>query len=252
MSPIEPLSEDLKKALDEAQWPEAPADLEARQLPVLTAAWSAMAAAAPAPVPSPAGGGLRRLFGSMGVWSTAAALVVGGAGGAWLHRELTSPPTVPVVAPLPAAPPPTVAPPEPQPSEIVPTEVSPPPEPTPQREREREREQPRRVTPVAAPAPSTLEAEQQLLDTARTAFLRREPERAMPVLDEYARKFPRGALSEEHDALRIQGLCLLGRGAQATELARVFRQRHPNSVFLETVELSLKSLARPADSGPTE
>jgi hypothetical protein len=58
---------------------------------------------------------------------------------------------------------------------------------------------------------------------------------ALRPLDEHARRFPRGRLEEERDALRIQTLARLGEGSRASELAREFSVRFPESPLLGAV-----------------
>ena len=65
---------------------------------------------------------------------------------------------------------------------------------------------------VAAP----FSAELELLQRAQTAYTRHEFSGALTLLAEHARRFPRGHLAEERDALRVR--CLLGAGRRARRI----------------------------------
>jgi hypothetical protein len=239
MSDLEPLSVELKRQLDAAEgaWPAPPPELADRLLPNLRTAWAAHAAVLPpggAPMPATAA---KRLFGSVGALSTAAALVVGAVGGAALHAVMSDHPTI---APAPApVPPPVEAPPAPPvaaepaaPERVAPEPVAPKPI-----------ARPRAAVPPLTAAPvSSLAAEQNLLDGARTAVLRGEPQLALPLLEQYRREHPRGALAEEHAALEVQALALAGRRDEAVAAAKRFHAAWPDSMFAESVDLALSEM----------
>jgi hypothetical protein len=79
------------------------------------------------------------------------------------------------------------------------------------------------------PAPSAamrdgLSDEVAILSRAETELHAGRFESALKALDEHERRFPRGALTEERTAARIQALCALGRTAEAdAQLARLAR-----------------------------
>ncbi len=92
--------------------------------------------------------------------------------------------------------------------------------------------------PVAsAPAPrgDDLAAERAALDVARTALGRGDGANALAACDEHARRYPRGALSEEREAIAVQALVLEHRGADARARAERFRKTHPRSILLPAV-----------------
>lgn len=96
-------------------------------------------------------------------------------------------------------------------------------------------------TPLDASAPddasagSTLAAENRLLAQARAALIEGEPSRALGRLDEHARRFPDGVLSEERQALRAVALCEAGREAEGDAAARAFLRAHPQAALAERV-----------------
>jgi hypothetical protein len=57
----------------------------------------------------------------------------------------------------------------------------------------------------------------------------------MTALDEHARRFPRGALSEERDAARVLALCAQGRAPDARASASAFVAANPRSPFAAQV-----------------
>jgi len=62
-----------------------------------------------------------------------------------------------------------------------------------------------------------LAAEVALLSRATRDLRAGRPADALTALDEYRRKFPKGLLSEEQRAARVQALCALGRFSEAKE-----------------------------------
>jgi hypothetical protein len=68
-------------------------------------------------------------------------------------------------------------------------------------------------------------------DVTRGAFAR-----ALEVIAEHTRRFRRGSLVEEREALRVKALAGIGRHEEAQRAASAFRARFPHSVFLATFE----------------
>jgi hypothetical protein len=88
-------------------------------------------------------------------------------------------------------------------------------------------------TPDAA---SSLAAERHLLDEARQALARGEPQTGMKPLGLHAKRFPRGVLTEEREALAVRLLAALGNQTAAIERAQRFHARFPNSLFIPAVD----------------
>jgi RNA polymerase sigma-70 factor (ECF subfamily) len=87
-----------------------------------------------------------------------------------------------------------------------------------------------------APARSTepdadarLAEETRRLTAARTALDAGRPGLALEVLQAHARDFPRSPLAEARGALRVEVLCVQGKGAQARGEAQVLLRHHPES-----------------------
>lgn len=93
------------------------------------------------------------------------------------------------------------------------------------------------AAPVASrPSPSaSLADETRSLDAARKALAAGEPSRALTLLDDHARRFPRGGLALEAEVLRIEALAQSGNRTAAASRARAFVARHPSSVFTPRV-----------------
>jgi type IV secretory pathway VirB10-like protein len=99
-------------------------------------------------------------------------------------------------------------------------------------------EEPRPSAPSAPSAPSKTEAtraELRLLRQARAAVARGDFAGAMAPITEHARRFKKGRLVEEREALRIKALAGLGRTEEARRAAASFRARFPRSVLLPAV-----------------
>jgi hypothetical protein len=174
-----------------------------------------------------------------GLVPLAVAFLVGGAtGGAAVHfgtaprervvvNERSAPPSVPAaVAPSapPEAPTPSVAP--TQARHLVPAASAPP-------------------TTSAGPSAAQFAAERKVLDAARLAFARGEPEAALRELDAHARDFPRGSLSEEREALGVRALAEAGRRDEASARSARFKARFPGSLLLPVVEAVTREAPRP-------
>jgi outer membrane protein assembly factor BamD (BamD/ComL family) len=114
------------------------------------------------------------------------------------------------------------------------------------------------VAPAATTAPSAaahephhahhadLAAEHALLADARAAMQASDPARALAILDDHARRFPRGQLAEERDALRVGALWLSGDHAAARRIAGEFARRHPGSLFLPSVQRTVTDADAPS------
>lgn len=86
---------------------------------------------------------------------------------------------------------------------------------------------------------SELARERALLDLARSAAGHGEPERVLAIVAQHRQQFARGRLSEEREALAIRALLSLGRGGEARERARAFRDIYPNSFLIPALESAL-------------
>ena len=79
--------------------------------------------------------------------------------------------------------------------------------------------------PAVRSAPESLAREVAMLSSATSALHAGQPAQALKLLNEHARKFPNGVLSEERRAARAQALCMLGRIAEGqAELERLAPQ----------------------------
>ncbi|MFO0560874.1 MAG: hypothetical protein U0269_22845 [Polyangiales bacterium] len=83
--------------------------------------------------------------------------------------------------------------------------------------------------------------EQQLLGAAQRALTLRDADAALTAVRAHARRFARGSLAEERDALEIRALLLAEREDEARALAARFRRRYPDSVFIATIDARLGS-----------
>lgn len=92
--------------------------------------------------------------------------------------------------------------------------------------------------PSSAVAPDPAADERVLLDRARGAVEREDGAEALAVTEEHARKFPRGALVQEREAIAVRALILLGRRDEARTRIDRFRERFPDSLLLPALESS--------------
>jgi hypothetical protein len=93
------------------------------------------------------------------------------------------------------------------------------------------------MTPTAAP-PSPLEEEARLLRQAHQAYVAGDSARALALLDEDARRFPRGALEPERAAERVFVLCAAGARDEGAREAEAFLQLHPAGALASRVQAS--------------
>jgi hypothetical protein len=100
--------------------------------------------------------------------------------------------------------------------------------------------------PSAEPPRSTLVEERLLLDRARQQLASEEPARALVFLEQHAKRFARGELTEEREAMRINVLVQLGRSEEAKTRGAAFATRFPNSIMGASVRSALKA-AEPAN-----
>jgi hypothetical protein len=95
--------------------------------------------------------------------------------------------------------------------------------------------------PELAPANHPdLDAERALLTDARAAMQAADAPRALAILDDHARRFAGGQLAEERDALRVAALWLAGDHDGARRHADEFARRHPDSLFLPSVQKAVQ------------
>jgi len=103
------------------------------------------------------------------------------------------------------------------------------------------------TSPVAVPASASvgptvvddLAQEQVLVDTARAALSRGRAGDALVAVEAHAKRFPRGRLVEEREALAVQALASSGRLDEAKARAAKFHSRFPSSIFWPAVERSV-------------
>jgi len=88
----------------------------------------------------------------------------------------------------------------------------------------------------------TLAAERAVLDDARRRIAAGDGPAALAVLAEHERRFPHPQLAEEREALAIQALANAGRYAEARARADRFRRSVPGSVYLDTIDITLRSI----------
>ncbi len=99
----------------------------------------------------------------------------------------------------------------------------------------------------AGRAEPSLERELALIIGARAAVTSGAPRRAIALLDQHTREFPRPALEQEAAVVRIRALASAGDRAAAVELARSFLENHPASPYSAAVESTLNT--QPAADG---
>jgi hypothetical protein len=91
--------------------------------------------------------------------------------------------------------------------------------------------------PHVANREATTEA--ALLHSAR-ALLTTDPERALRLTQEHARRFSHGALAQEREVIAIESLRRLGKLDAAARRGAAFEQQYPGSVHQSKIEQTLK------------
>lgn len=92
--------------------------------------------------------------------------------------------------------------------------------------------------PMPAMSASMLEAEVALIRDARAALSRDDAAHAIALLDDHARRFPSGAMSQDRDALQVFATCASGQPEAARELATRFLSLHAGSPYAASVRAS--------------
>lgn len=85
--------------------------------------------------------------------------------------------------------------------------------------------------PPSPGAPEGGLADELRLLKAAHRSLRSDPSRSLELLEEHARRFPRGALLEERMAARVAALCALRRAEDARRQARELLAENPQSPY---------------------
>ncbi len=97
----------------------------------------------------------------------------------------------------------------------------------------------RAPTPSRAARPANIResysAELQLLNRSQAAYAAGNLSSALELLAEHARRFPKGRLAEEREAVRIRSLAGLGLTIEARRAAVMFANRFPRSALLPRV-----------------
>jgi hypothetical protein len=202
------------------------------------AALARVLAAAPAPAPVPGVG--RGPAAAAALAMLALGVIIGAAGhAAWVagderpapRIEAPSAPSAPLTAPPPSdePSPPSIPPPSEVPEAVVVEPEAP-------------------ATSGRAEAPSEpddegLASEMALVARAQTALHRGLFESALSALDEHARRFPRGELAEEREALAVQALARASRGEEARRRADRFEARYPRSLLGPVVRAAVEGAA---------
>jgi hypothetical protein len=91
------------------------------------------------------------------------------------------------------------------------------------------------------PKEDAFTGELELLQRAHAAFTRRDFSLALTLVAERTRRFPRGQLAEQREALRVRSLAGSGHADEAHRAAAAFAVRFPRSVLLSRVEGSPES-----------
>jgi hypothetical protein len=91
-------------------------------------------------------------------------------------------------------------------------------------------------------AASDLNAERALLDQAQRAFSRGDAAAALTSLNAHSRRFPRGRLEEEREALAVKALIGVGRNDEAKARGARFRARFAESIMLPSVDDALRTI----------
>jgi hypothetical protein len=99
--------------------------------------------------------------------------------------------------------------------------------------------------PVAGASSGTesYAAELRLLQRAQASYTRENFSGALGLVAEHGRRFPKGRLAEQREALRVRSLSGWGRADEAQRAFSAFAARFPRSVLLQ----SLRATTRPPE-----
>ena len=95
-----------------------------------------------------------------------------------------------------------------------------------------------------APKVDPFSAELDLLQRAHAAYTRRDFSAALALVAEHARRFPRGHLAEQREALHVRSLVGSGRTDEAHRAEAAFAIQFPRSVLLPRVAGGTESAKR--------
>ena len=98
--------------------------------------------------------------------------------------------------------------------------------------------------PRSASKADPFSAELDLLQRAHAAYTRRDFSVALALVAEHTRRFPRGHLAEQREALRVRSLAGSGRADEAERAAAAFAIQFPRSVLLPRVAGAPESAKR--------
>ena len=114
---------------------------------------------------------------------------------------------------------------------------------------DRSRESPRAAPAVrparAAASDERLSREVTALELANAALGAKQPDAALRALDDYAQKFPRGALQSDATVLRVRALVARGDRAAAQRLADAYSAAHPDSPFTRRLDALVREREKP-------
>jgi hypothetical protein len=92
------------------------------------------------------------------------------------------------------------------------------------------------------PTPSTLAEELALVRQAKAEIARGDARAALATTDRYDRAFPKGALAEEAEVVRVDALVTAREYGRAAERGWFFLERHPGSPYAERVRALVRKL----------
>lgn len=222
---MEPIDDDLASALGALGDDDVPAGVEDRLFARIQA--SASAAPQTSTPQTSAPSNTTTATGTMGApwWTVPTAFVLGGALGAFVSQAFAPPPTTTVrevvVEVFPDAGSDAFVMNEFDAGPATSADAAP-------------RVEPPHNEAEASPA-TTRDAERSLLMRAQVALTRSLPGDALTALHEHRRRYPRGQLTEEREALWVQALAA-SRDPHTQSAAASFLQRYPDSIFREAVE----------------
>ncbi|WAS94886.1 hypothetical protein [Nannocystis punicea] len=117
-------------------------------------------------------------------------------------------------------------------------------------------EQPRPVTaeqpPVGGSQVDPVLEELMLIQQIKDALDADRPGDALTAIDAHARKFARGSLAEEREALRVVALCDAGEAGRGERAQAVFMRTYPRSAYRERVRAACPTAASTAEESTTD